>query len=84
MLSQGQQRRLGVAALIAFNCKILICDEPTYAQDRISTLAIMNELVSLVEKQKLLLIISTNDRQLAEDYADVIWNLEGGKLNALT
>ena len=31
MLSQGQQRRLGVAALLAYDCQVLVCDEPTYA-----------------------------------------------------
>ena len=44
LLSQGQQRRLGVAALMAYPCEVLVCDEPTYAQDRENTIAIMETL----------------------------------------
>lgn len=80
MLSQGQQRRLGVASLIAYDCQILICDEPTYAQDRIATLAIMNELKLLAIKNNLCLILSTHDKMLAEDFSDKIFKMEGGKL----
>lgn len=83
MLSQGQQRRLGVAALMAYNCKVLVCDEPTYAQDRRNTLAILEGLCRQVDEHGLCLIFSTHDRQLAEDFADRVWRMEGGKLHAL-
>lgn len=82
MLSQGQQRRLGVAALLAYDCQVLVCDEPTYAQDRKNTLAIMEELQRQVLKRGLCLILSTHDGQLARDYADYILDLKGGKLVA--
>lgn len=84
MLSQGQQRKLGVAALLSCDCRILICDEPTYAQDRRSTIAIMESLQKEVRDKNLCLIFSTHDLRLAQDYADVIWRLEGGALYAQT
>ena len=84
MLSQGQQRRLGVAALTAYDCRVLLCDEPTYAQDRRNTIAILEGLVRQVEEKGLCLIFSTHDRMLAESYADQIWHMEGGKLYAQT
>ncbi len=82
LLSQGQQRRLGVAALMAYDCVALICDEPTYAQDRISTMAIMDALCKQAREQGAVVIFSTHDPQLAKDYADEIYRLEGGKLYA--
>ncbi|MEA5002191.1 MAG: ABC transporter ATP-binding protein, partial [Christensenella sp.] len=79
MLSQGQQRRLAVAALLAYDCEILVCDEPTYAQDLRAIRAVMELLDRRVE-QGLTLIFSTHDRQLAHDYADALYVLRDGKL----
>lgn len=84
MLSQGQQRRLGVAALMTYDCRVLICDEPTYAQDWKNTVAIMDSLVDKTKAREMTLIFSTHDRKLAFDYADVILVLEEGKLIEFT
>lgn len=83
MLSQGQQRRLGVAALLAYRCPLLVCDEPTYAQDRNNVLAIMDELQRRVVQDGLTLIFSTHDRLLAADYADHIYEMKGGQLHEI-
>ena len=83
MLSQGQQRRLGTAALIAYDCRCLVCDEPTYAQDRRNTMAIMDSLCRETRERGIALIFSTHDRQLAADYADEILMLKEGKLHAV-
>ncbi len=82
MLSQGQQRRLGVAALLSYDCTLLICDEPTYAQDRGHTLAIMDALQDAVRQKDVTVIFSTHDWKLAREYADAQYILEGGKLHA--
>ncbi|MEA4954309.1 MAG: ATP-binding cassette domain-containing protein [Pseudoflavonifractor sp.] len=84
LLSQGQQRRLGVAALMAYPCKVLVCDEPTYAQDRNNTRAIMDALCRQAREHGVALLFSTHDRQLAKDYADEIWELREGALYANT
>ena len=78
--SQGQQRRLGVAALLAYDCQVLVCDEPTYAQDRGRTAAIMDALQQEVVERGLTLILSTHDRALAQDYADILYELKEGSL----
>ena len=83
LLSQGQQRRLGVAALMAYDCHCLVCDEPTYAQDRKNTMAIMDALCRQARDRNVALIFSTHDRQLAQDYADEILELKGGELRAV-
>lgn len=80
MLSQGQQRRLGVAAILACGCEILICDEPTYAQDWNNTIAIMEALENEMISQGTTLIFSTHDRKLAADFADKIFELKEGIL----
>lgn len=80
LLSQGQQRRLGTAALIAYDCHCLVCDEPTYAQDRRNTMAIMDSLCRQARERRIALIFSTHDRQLARDYADMILGIKEGKL----
>ena len=84
LLSQGQQRRLGVAALMAYDCICLVCDEPTYAQDRRNTMAIMDALARQAREHGVALIFSTHDPQLARDYADEILELRGGVLHAVT
>ena len=83
MLSQGQQRRLGVAALLAYRCPLLVCDEPTYAQDRNNVLAVMDELQRRVVREGLTLIFSTHDRLLAAGYADHIYEMKGGQLHEI-
>lgn len=80
LLSQGQQRRLGVAALMSYPCQVLVCDEPTYAQDRNNTIAIMERLCGSVIANGTAMLFSTHDLQLARDYADVVLKLEGGRL----
>ncbi len=81
LLSQGQQRRLGVAALMAYPCRVLVCDEPTYAQDRENTIAIMEALCRGAAERGATMLFSTHDRRLAEDYADKIYTMEGGTLH---
>ena len=80
MLSQGQQRRLAVAALLAYDCKVLVCDEPTYAQDVRSLKSVMKLMMDRVREKGLTLIFSTHDKQLARDYADIFYTLADGKL----
>ena len=82
LLSQGQQRRLGVAALMSYPCRVLVCDEPTYAQDRENTIAIMDRLCGSVLENGTAMLFSTHDPLLAEAYADVVLHLKGGKLYA--
>ena len=68
---------------MAYDCKCLVCDEPTYAQDRRNTMAVMDALCRQARERNVALIFSTHDAQLAADYADVIFRLEGGKLRAV-
>lgn len=80
MLSQGQQRRLGVAVLMAYPCELLICDEPTYAQDPENTAAIMNYLTRQVKSRGITMIFSTHDPIVAETWSDEILEIHDGHI----
>ena len=82
-LSGGEKQRAALAclaALLAYDCQVLVCDEPTYAQDRGRTAAIMDALQQEVVERGLTLILSTHDRALAQDYADILYELKEGSL----
>ncbi|MCD7766618.1 MAG: energy-coupling factor ABC transporter ATP-binding protein [Lachnospiraceae bacterium] len=77
MLSQGQQRRLAVLSILAGRQQILFLDEPTYGQDYRSTMAIMEQLSRKVKDDGLTVIFITHDQELAEVWADKIYQLQG-------
>lgn len=79
MLSQGQQRRLAVASVLAGGQKILLLDEPTYGQDRASVRTIMERLREKTQ-QGLTVIFITHDEVLAKTWADKIYRMEGEML----
>lgn len=78
MLSQGQQRRLGVLAMLAGGQSLLLLDEPTYGQDGRTTRAIMEQMKART-REGLTVVFSTHDEQVAYEYADKIWHVEEGK-----
>jgi len=80
MLSQGQQRRLAVLAVLAGGQKLLLLDEPTYGQDDRSTASIMTLLRQRVDTEGLTVIFITHDRQLAAAWADKVYELREQQL----
>lgn len=80
MLSQGQQRRLAVLAVLVGGQKLLLLDEPTYGQDDRSTASIMNLLRRKMEAEGLTVIFITHDRQLAAAWADKVYELHEHRL----
>ncbi len=79
MLSQGQQRRLGVLSMLAGGQMLLLLDEPTYGQDGRTTKAIMDQLRKRAQNG-LSVIFSTHDETLAYEYADRIWRVKEGTI----
>ncbi|MCC8106376.1 MAG: energy-coupling factor ABC transporter ATP-binding protein [Clostridiales bacterium] len=80
MLSQGQQRRLAVLSILAGRQQILFLDEPTYGQDYRSTMVIMDQLSRKVKDDGLTVVFITHDQELAEVWADKIYQLQGQRL----
>ncbi|MBN3523975.1 ABC transporter ATP-binding protein [Paenibacillus apiarius] len=78
-LSQGQKRRLSVAAVLTDSQQLLICDEPTYGQDAYASKQLMEMLHSRVQGGAAVLMI-THDMEWVEAYADRVIVLSEGQI----
>ncbi len=73
-LSGGQKRRLSVAAVAITRPRVLVLDEPTYAQDRRNTMQMMRSIMDLLggdgkSADALSIVLVTHDMRLVADYA---------------
>jgi len=78
LLSQGQQRRLAVLAMLAGGQEILLLDEPTYGQDYENICAIMTLLLDRA-REGLTVIYTTHNGRLASNFSHKIINLEAAE-----
>ncbi|HYW89256.1 MAG TPA: ABC transporter ATP-binding protein [Chloroflexota bacterium] len=78
-LSQGQKRRLSVAASLVLGPKALLLDEPTFGQDRQSAEALLAEIARLRD-QGLAIVIATHDLSLVRQIADRVVALHEGRV----
>lgn len=82
-LSQGQQRRLALLAMLAGSRPLLLLDEPTYAQDERATAFIL-DLLSQRMAGGLSAVIATHDLALAQCCANRVYLLENGTMRLLS
>ncbi|MGQ9523592.1 MAG: ABC transporter ATP-binding protein [Armatimonadota bacterium] len=76
-LSQGEKRRLSVAAMLTGGQQVLLLDEPTYGQDRAATDALVHILQEL-NRSGTTIVVITHDMQLvAECATSVVVMLDG-------
>ncbi|MCC6227487.1 MAG: ABC transporter ATP-binding protein, partial [Microthrixaceae bacterium] len=68
-LSGGEKRRLSVATVLASKPKLMVLDEPTFAQDQRSWLELVSLLDGLVSEGSAILA-STHDRFFVDALAD--------------
>jgi ABC-2 type transport system ATP-binding protein len=78
-LSTGQQRRLALALAIAHNPAVLFLDEPTAGLD-VGTRVELHDLMRELKTAGTTIILATHDMAEAEEMADHIAILLGGKL----
>ncbi|MBP1992174.1 ABC transporter ATP-binding protein [Paenibacillus eucommiae] len=78
-LSQGQKRRLSVAAMLTSEQELLILDEPTFGQDYANTIALMELLRDLHQEGKSIVMV-THDMELVKQYASRVLLLHEGHL----
>jgi putative ABC transport system ATP-binding protein len=78
-LSGGEQQRVAIARAIAHHPKILFADEPTADLDTHTGLQMMNIFRDLVQNEKLTVVMSTHDPNMA-DIADRVIELEDGEV----
>jgi energy-coupling factor transporter ATP-binding protein EcfA2 len=79
-LSFGQQKRLGIAAVLSMRPRVLVLDEPTAGQDHGSTQALMHMIGRLEGLAATVLI--THDVDLAVSYATRVVLMRDGRIEA--
>jgi energy-coupling factor transport system ATP-binding protein len=79
-LSFGQQKRLGIAAVLSMRPRVLVLDEPTAGQDHGSTQALMRTIGALGSIAATVLI--THDVDMAVSYATRVVLMRDGQIEA--
>ena len=73
-LSGGEKQRLSISLAIIFKSKVIIADEPTSSLDEKNMYTILSILKEL--SNDILVIISTHDKKIIDNYADEVINLD--------
>lgn len=92
-LSFGQQRRVGIAAILGMRSKILVMDEPTAGQDYRNYTHFMNAIMAMRHRAGAstsdngaapfeAVLFITHDIDLAVSYANRVWLFNQGRLAA--
>ena len=77
-LSEGQKRKLTLAAILAMKPSVLLLDEPTVGQDRRSLEMMVRELRHISESSQMAQLVITHDYGFAMEYAHkVVWIRDG-------
>lgn len=79
-LSGGQQQRVAIARAIAPRPKVLLLDEPTSALDPEMVGEVLAVIRKLALEDKLTMVISTHQLRFAEEVADRVVFLAGGRI----
>lgn len=79
-VSGGMAQRIGLAAALAGDPKILIADEPTTALDVTTQKEILGLLESLRRRRSLGLLLITHDLQVAFDVCDRVYVMYAGRI----
>ncbi len=77
-LSGGEQQRVAIARAIANDPKIILADEPTGNLDSNNERKVLEILKKLSQNGKCVIVVSHSNE--VKKYADVVLNLEKGKL----
>ena len=75
-LSEGQKRKLAVAAIVCACPKILFLDEPTVGQDNKSLDALIDVILYLNKKYGTALVSVSHDKRCIEPLSDRVINLQ--------
>lgn len=78
LLSFGQKRRLGVAAALALNPRILILDEITNGQDALEKERMMEYLKAINEQRGITIVLISHDMDIVRRFAKRVLVLHRG------
>ncbi len=77
-LSEGQKRRLAIAAVMATKPTVVLLDEPTVGQDSLSLSKIVFALLVIHEEERNTMVTISHDRRVLKSLADrVLWIEKG-------
>ncbi|MEL6929935.1 MAG: phosphonate ABC transporter ATP-binding protein [Cyanobacteria bacterium J06600_6] len=79
-LSGGQQQRVAIARTLMQEPKLILVDEPVASLDPQAGKEVMDLLWSIVREQKLSVICTLHQLELAKEYGDRIIGLKDGKI----
>lgn len=79
LLSHGQKRRLSVACMVITEPEVVILDEPTFGQDWLHAMRLMDYLRSLADKGAAVAFI-THDMRLVAAFADRCVAMADGRI----
>ena len=79
-LSGGEQRRLSLAPALLRQPRLLVLDEPTFAQDRHGVVALLDQLRARAVEGMAIVAVSHDERFVAA-FADRVLELDDGRLH---
>ena len=77
-MSGGQRKRVAIAQAMALKPKLLLMDEPFASLDAIVRARISQEVVELVEREKISVLLVTHDLEEAIALSDAVYLLSQG------
>jgi NitT/TauT family transport system ATP-binding protein len=77
-LSGGQRKRVALAQVLALQPKLILMDEPFASLDAIVRTKIIQDVVQLVEREKITVLLVTHDLEEAISLSDVVYLLSQG------
>lgn len=83
-LSGGQRKRVAIAQAMALKPKLLLMDEPFASLDAIVRARISQEVVELVEREKIGVLLVTHDLEEAIALSDAVYLLSQGPRARIT
>jgi energy-coupling factor transport system ATP-binding protein len=79
-LSRGEQRKLGIAVILALQPELLILDEPTAGMDRAHAYQLLDLLKLLQRGNRIQLILVSHDFELLLKYATYLIIIHDGRI----
>ncbi len=79
-LSGGEKQRISLGRVILLDSPVYLLDEPSAALDPANEKRIMDSIVSWIHENNKQLIMVTHAVELAEEYAQQLISMDGGKI----
>ncbi|MCK8816106.1 phosphonate ABC transporter ATP-binding protein [Natroniella sulfidigena] len=79
-LSGGQRQRVGIARALTQEPRLILGDEPVSSLDPVTAEKIMSLLTEINQKQKITMLISIHNVELAKSFANRIIGIKHGKI----